>query len=448
MQYNESLEGIVYSVDCATCGVAGSPYAITATSTNSSPNYNISFIDTGVLTVNPFELTINVDDATITYGQTDIPSFGISSSPELLPYAETVSEILGDLTFSPSDSCTADTTITVSSALQVDNYAITYIAGNLTIENATLNLEIGTLFITQGESVPTNFSVVANGLVCDDVSPTITNFIIKDQNGVIQTGNLNGGTYEVSANLLNLSGYDNYTISQTPGSLFVNPLVGCNDRIKASGLCQSAVTLAGNPNIVSLLRFEYTNRLTVPIYIPNGPKNLLKGNAQLVGSPPELFLPGTHTFDIYTNGGRLQWEVITQGCNNASKSANGSNADPCDDYSTSVSADSTTEIVDDNIAQLEEIIEIDSEPVKTNFEGQTKLYPNPAGDFVNLKFGEKTGVASVLILDQTGRILHKNDYQLKESSNIQLDVSNYSPGILFFIYQHNDKREIFKIMKK
>ncbi len=288
---------------------------------------------------------------------------------------------------------------------------------------------------------------MATGLVCADSSPAISNFIVTDQDGTIQTGNLAGGSYNVNADLSTLTGYDNYNITQTAGTLFVNPVVGCNDRIKASDLCQSQATLAGNPNIISLLRFEYTNRLDVPIYIPNGSNNRLKGNAQFVGFPPELFLPGTHTFDIYTNGGRLQWEVITQGCNNASKSANGSNADPCDESSTSSRSTSTAE-VEAKTEQPEESLESDLGILATNSVDQTKLYPNPATDVVNILVAEKTGNASLGIFDQTGGTLFKKEYQLNKSSNIQIDISVYKPGILFFIYQHNGKRSVYKIMKK
>ena len=302
----------------------------------------------------------------------------------------------------------------------------------MTVKNVELHLEIESSFISEGDAAPTHFNVVLDGLVCDDIAPIITNFIIKDQNGMIQTGNLNGGTYNVFADLSDLSGYDNYTISQTAGSLFVNPLVGCNDRIKASDICQSPATLAGSPNIESLLRFEYTNSLDVPIYIPNGSNNRLKGNAQFIGSPPELFLPGTHTFDIYTNGGRLQWEVSTQGCSSASKSPNGSNADPCEEYSSSSALTST----------------IKASVSKQQNEGQTILYPNPATDVVNILLVEKTGSARLTIFDITGRTLFKKDYQLNKSSNIQVDVSDYNSGILFFIYQHNGKKALYKIVKK
>ncbi|MBT8309524.1 MAG: hypothetical protein KJO37_04140, partial [Bacteroidia bacterium] len=55
---------------------------------------------------------------------------------------------------------------------------------------------------------------------------------------------------------------------------------------------------------------------------------------------------------------------------------------------------------------------------------------------------------SIIILDQTGRFLHKEDYHLKGSSNIQIDVSDFKPGILFFIYEQHGERMIYKIIKK
>jgi len=98
--------------------------------------------------------------------------------------------------------------------------------------------------------------------------------------------------------------------------------------------------------------------------------------------------------------------------------------------------------------QTEEYIESDLAASPTNYDKQTKLYPNPASDFLNIKIAEKTGVGNLMIFDQTGRILFKKDYQLNTSSNIQIDVSDYSPGILFFIYKHNEKRSLYKIIKK
>lgn len=84
----------------------------------------------------------------------------------------------------------------------------------------------------------------------------------------------------------------------------------------------------------------------------------------------------------------------------------------------------------------------------TNYEGQTKIFPNPASNFVNLLVPDKTDVARLNIYDHTGRVLINKQYQLNASSNFQVDISDYSPGILFFYYEHNGKRSVFKIMKK
>ncbi|MGB5364203.1 MAG: T9SS type A sorting domain-containing protein, partial [Aureibaculum sp.] len=346
-----------------------------------------------------------------------------------------------------SDACTDFSVIMVSPEIQPDNYNITYQAGSLTIEKADLIIEVSSSFITEGDLTPTNFSIVTTGLVCEDEPPVISNFVVTDEGGTIQTGNLAGGSYNVNADLSTLTGYDNYNITQTAGILFVNPVVGCNDRIKASGICQSPATLAGQPEITTRLQFEYTNGLDVPIFIPNGPKNILKGNAFFVGSPPELFLPGTHTYDIYTNGGRLQWEVKTQGCTSASKSANGSNADPCNVDTTTSRVDNTT-VPSSNMNIIEADINLNTVPLITDITEETRIFPNPAGDIINLLVAERTGLARLIIFDHTGRALFKREYELDASSNFQIDISEFNPGILLFSYEHNGKRSVFIIVKK
>ncbi|MGY8916268.1 MAG: MBG domain-containing protein, partial [Flavobacteriales bacterium] len=237
-------EGISYSTDCGPCGALDSPYLIKATSANTSSNYDISYIETGLLTVSKYDLSVSVNNAIITYGQIAQPNFGITVNPEQLPLPneESISEILGDLSFTPSDACTSSTIIAINDPIQPDNYNITYTLGNLTINKAALNIEILSTFITAGNPAPSSFNTIINGLVCNDPTPNITSYVIKNKDGVIQTGNLIAGEYSVTANISNLSGYQNYSVTQVPGVLFVNPSVGCNDRIKASDICKSPFT--------------------------------------------------------------------------------------------------------------------------------------------------------------------------------------------------------------
>jgi hypothetical protein len=338
---------------------------------------------------------------------------------------------LGELSFTPSDGCTQSSEVNVSAVIQPENYNVEYLSGNLTIENADLHIEVESTFISEGDATPTNFEVLTTGLVCGDSDSDITNFVITDQNGIVQTGNLTRGSYTINVDISALVGYDFYNISQTAGSIFVNPVVGCNDRIRASDICKSPATLADFRQITTKLQFEYTNDLDVPIFIPNGPKNILKGNAFFIGSPPELFLPGTHTFEIYTNGGRLQWEVKTPGCTSASKSANGSNADPCSNSTKSTIQIGETSSEDLNLGNQKPI-----------------LYPNPVNDALNIVFTDQSGLAKIEVFDQTGRVLIKEQLLLNTTSRLQLNISSVTPGLLFVRYEREGKSHIFKVLKK
>ncbi|MCK5441932.1 MAG: T9SS type A sorting domain-containing protein, partial [Maribacter sp.] len=362
-----------------------------------------------------------------TYGQLEDPLYTFTINLEQLPFEETIIDILGTLNFTPSDTCTPSTTIAISNTIQPDNYNLTYNTGNLTINKTALQIEVLSDFISEGSPTPSSFYTQINGLVCDDSIPTIDNFIIKDQNGTIQSGNLVAGEYSVFADISNLTGYDNYIISQSPGILYVNPAVGCNNRIKASDICKTPATISEHPEITTLLRFEYTNDLNVPIFIPNGSNNMLKGNAYFIGSPPELFLPGKHTFEIYTNGGRLQWEVITEGCNSASKSANGSNANPC----------GTSLQVSSKIFDQEE---------QTTTE-QLILYPNPSSDYVTIITGITSEPINVRIYNETGRTLLKKQYPSSNSSEIYIDVSKFNPGILYIGVEKDEETTFYKVIK-
>ena len=420
-------DGLDFSVPCTECGVADSPHIISASSSNTSANYNVTYNNTGLLTVNKFDLTVTVDDATIAYGDTGPFAFTVTSDPAVLPYGELLDDVLGPLSFTPDDGCTSDTVITVSPEVQPDNYAVTYVDGALTIDNADLTIEVLPAFIAEGDPLP-NFDTQVSGLVCNDPEPVITNFIILDQNGSPVSGTPDAGEYTVQADVSGLAGYDNYDITTIDGSLFVNPSVGCNDRIKASDICQEPASIPGEPAITTRLQFTYENRLDIPIYVPIGPNNKLKGNAYYVGSQPELFLPGTHTFEIFTDGGRLQWEIITPGCNSASKSANGSNADPC---STSGKTD---------VTDFDESIVID--------EGISGIYPNPVETSIVFPMhGQRTSF-SIKVFNEVGMLMLQKDYPENTYYDVTMDISMLKSGMLYFMVEKNGKREVHRIFKR
>ena len=420
-------EGLIYSVGCSTCNVVDSPYSITATSETNNGNYTISYENTGLLTVNPFNITISANDATITYGQQESLGFTINVSPDILPYEETTEDILGNFTYTPENGCTDATVIEIIPSINNPNYNINLENGSLTISATSLQVAIGTLIINEGDPIPTNFTTTVTGLVCDDQAPILTDFIIMDQNGTTVNGILAPGEYTVSTDLAILEGYDNYNLSLQTGTLFVSPMVGCNDRIKASDICQSPATLSDYPQITTKLRFEYTNPLSVPVFIENGPNNILKGNAFYMGTLPEVFLPGVHSFDIYTDGRRLQWEVITNGCNSASKSANGSNANPC---GTSFSFDMSS-----------------IEQTQTETSATSTVYPNPVSNYVTLNLKESIQPTELSVFNETGQLLLFREISPAEGQLIEIDLTSFDKGMLFFRVENEGEPTYIKVLK-
>ena len=405
------LNDLTFSVPCDQCP-AGT-YTITGTASDPE-NYTLNFVDSGTYMVNAFDLTLTVNNGVITYGDVGPFDFGYTLSSEVLPYGETGAGLFGTLLYSPTDGCDFGTTTSVTSQVQPANYNVTYVEGDLTIENTDLTIQVnGEAFIDIGDPIPSNFSISAQGLVCDDPIPVVNNFIIVDASGNPVSGNLQEGVYDVQADLGSLVGYEFYNVSQTAGKLYVNPVVGCNDRVRASDLCRLPASLPGDSKINTKLTFTYENRAGVPIYVPFGTReNKLKGNAYFVGEAPSLFLPGVHTFEIYTDGRALQWEVITPGCNSASKSPNGSNANPCD---TSVALSSN--------------VEVDSFTREFS-ENTPKAYPNPATDYLTLFVGDMDGAVRVTVFDEVGRQLMTREYTAEGQDEVYLDISGLKEGIL------------------
>ena len=313
--------------------------------------------------------------------------------------------------------------------MQPANYNVTYVEGDLTVENAELNIIVsGTSYIDQGDPIPDTFGVTVEGLECNDPTPFINNFTIVDASGNPVTGDLAEGVYDVIADLSDLSGYEFYNINQTPGKIYVNPSVGCNERIQTSDLCQSPANLQAEPRITTLLRFTYNNRTDVPIYVPRGRDNQLKGNAYFVGDLPELFLPGEHIFEIYTDGRKLQWEIRTPGCGSVSKSPSGSNASPCGTSltSNSVEVDSFNRELDANAP---------------------KAYPNPATDYLTLFVGDMAGDVRVTVFDEVGRQLMARDYTAEGQDEVYLDISALKEGILMIRTENQGESTVFRIIK-
>jgi hypothetical protein len=132
---------------------------------------------------------------------------------------------------------------------------------------------------------------------------------------------------------------------------------------------------------------------------------------------------------VYTDGGGLQLEIISPGCKSASKSANGSNANPCGTALTS-----KVEELDSFTREVEE--------------DAPKAYPNPATDYLTLYVGNMEGAVQVSVFDEVGRQLMTREYSAAGQAEVYLDLSALKPGILFIRTENQGNTSVFRIIRQ
>jgi uncharacterized delta-60 repeat protein len=219
--------------------VAGSPYAITASSAVGTGlgNYTITYVD-GTLTVNPAQLVITAGNQRKTYGQ-KLTFAGTEFSASGLVNEDAVSQV--SLVSSGSDAnmpvAASPYAITPSAAVGTGlaNYSITYKNGQLTVIPAALSFTIGN--DTQASGVAVN---LANDLV-DTISTGVNNETLNiSYTSSGDTATTKVGQYSIIGTLSNGTGaLSNYSVALTNGTLTVTP--GAPVRIVvSSGSGQSA----------------------------------------------------------------------------------------------------------------------------------------------------------------------------------------------------------------
>lgn len=209
-----------------TTAVAGSTVGsatITAAGPATDGNYTMTY-NPGTLTITPAPLTITANDATRLYGAANPSGFTFA-------YAGFVNnDTASMLTTAPTATTTATTTsgagvyaITPAGPATNADYAVTYVAGKLTVAPAPLTWSVAAASATYG-SAPVPGQATLSGLVNGDtVTATVGAF-----NGAVPltlSAALAAGTY--SQSVTGLTGAQgNYVLAQTgntPGTLTITP---------------------------------------------------------------------------------------------------------------------------------------------------------------------------------------------------------------------------------
>ncbi|WP_319411246.1 MBG domain-containing protein [uncultured Cohaesibacter sp.] len=230
----DSLTGSLYSNGTAADANVGT-YAI-GLGTLGNSNYVISY-NAGTLTVDPASLIITASDATKTYGAVaTLSGYSVSG---LFNDDEVTSVSLSSVGADASANV-GSYSIAASSAsgTGLSNYTITYNAGTLSVDPATL-------IITASDATKT-YGAVANlsgysvsGLFNDDEVTSVS------LSSVGADASANAGSYSIAASSASGTGLSNYTITYNAGTLSVDPatlIITASDATKTYG---EAANLSG-----------------------------------------------------------------------------------------------------------------------------------------------------------------------------------------------------------
>ncbi len=230
----------------ATAGVAGSPYAINATSAIGTglDNYSIIY-QPGTLTVNPAMLTVIAGNTNKTYGQM-VTFAGTEFASSNLLNGDTV----GSVTLTSSGAAAtagvagSPYAINATSAIGtgLDNYSIIYQPGTLTVNPAMLTVIAGNTNKTYGQTVTfTGTEFTSSNLLNTDAVSSVT----LTSTGAAATAGVAGSPYAINATSAIGSGLDNYSITYQPGTLTVDPsalTVTADDKTRMFGLTNPELT--------------------------------------------------------------------------------------------------------------------------------------------------------------------------------------------------------------
>ena len=122
------------------------------------------------------------------------------------------------------------------------------------------------------------------------------------------------GIYSIIPSDLVMKYPANYEVAYIPGILYVNPEKITSKNIKISLDCiertnndTAAFSWVGH--------FTYKNANATAVFIPLGTDNNIKSGGAYTGVQPELFMPGTGHFDLFSDGPGLVWTLKSYNCN-------------------------------------------------------------------------------------------------------------------------------------
>jgi hypothetical protein len=393
---------------------------------NFDPTY-----DLGTLNITPATLTVRANNDTIVYGNKPLLSSIISG----YQYGDDSSILANRPSYIILNSSNVKVT---DSIIPAGVYSI--VPGNLSFTSDTVNYTPayvkGTLVVNAAPLiVKANDTYGYVGTTLPKFTSTITGFVAKDSSTIVSGPQYTlspayhnyPGIYSIMPSALKLKVQTNYSITYTPGTLYVNPCIATSRAINVQVQC--VVTNSIISVYKYLVHFSYTNSNSTAVFIPVGGDNSIKTSGTYSGTPPQVFSPGTGTFDVYSNSLPVTWTVKSYQCGvKVTSNAVASSTSPKCTY----------------IAQSSSPAKAASLPLKPGF----KLYPNPAVNSVTIHVNNAIiNNGSISVTDIAGKE-HVASVLSRSGSDVVLDVSHLSTGVYIIRLKINDQLQSFRVLKE
>jgi hypothetical protein len=310
----------------------------------------------------------------------------------------------------------------VPAAFISDNFEIRYGLGKLTINPVPLIVKADSKVIRQGDTLP-KFTAVITGLKNRDTLQSALSYKLNP----LYSGN--AGTYSIIPFGISVETPESYVVTYTPGTLYVNPFGNNAKNVKPSLVCVD--TLKNDPSgFRYLAKFEYTNSNATVVFVERGADNFLQGN--YAGTQPEIFPPGTGSFNIAFDGLKLKWTLNTfYGTQKTSTAAEAS------------STSSRCKKSQTNAAVTIEVIPVEKSTDKVF------VFPNPTRDVVTIT--SEQGVIyekDLTVTDMTGKIYTPRRITRIAANSLSLDLTkNIAAGVYIIKAKVDNSYKLFRVVK-
>lgn len=314
------------------------------------------------------------------------------------------------------------------------NFTVSYKLGTITMLPQELSLTADDQYMDQGLSLPP-LTATATGFAYGETLESLSGQITYNQTELLASSAL-PGTYPIVPDL----SLNNYTVTITNGTLFVNPSGDGVKSVKPVFECVEPHPSKANTYIA---HFGYQNDNNETFYIPAGPLNRIidkaSGQQISVAAQTTEFYPGTYSrqFSMEWNGMARVWELSSGGAVRNTSVSSDASAGSSRCPSATSPASSTSRMSEQATATT-------PEATSSSF----RAYPNPVTDQVTVSLsGYEDAEVALTLCDLLGRVYIKSS-KVYSDGQATFSMGRFDSGVYLLKIESKGTTRLLRIIKK